>query len=81
MYLECYRLYQAKLREQKLKSWKDFCSSIESTNLWNAVYRYAAGKLRSKPTLSTLKAGNNNYTTDFQSTVNQLMEYFLSEDS
>lgn len=81
MYLECNRLYQAKLREQRLKSWKDFCSSIESSNPWNAVYRYTAGKLCSKPTLSTLKASNNNYTADIQSTVNQLMEYFLPEDN
>jgi ribonuclease HI len=81
LYLECNRLYQAKLREQKLKSWKDFCTSIESSNPWNAVYRYAAGKLRSKPTLSTLKISNNTYTTDIQSTVNQLMDNFIPEDS
>jgi hypothetical protein len=40
-----------------------------------------AGKLRSKPTLSTLKACNNTYTTDMQSTVNQLMDHFVHEDS
>ena len=79
--LECKRLYQAKLREEKLKSWKSFCSSTESSNPWNVVYRYAAGKLRSKPTLSTLKACNNTYTTDMQSTINQLMDHFVPEDS
>ena len=77
LYLECSRLYQAKLREEKLKSWKDFCSSTESSNPWNAVYRYAAGKLRSKPTLSTLKANNNTYTSDSQSTTNQLMDDWM----
>ena len=51
LYLECNRLCLAKLREEKQKSWKDFCSSTESSNPWNAVYRYAAGKLRSKLTL------------------------------
>ena len=42
LYLECNRLYQAKLREEKLKSWKDFCSSTDNYNPWNAVYMYAA---------------------------------------
>ena len=80
-YLECNRIYQTKLREEKLQSWKDFCSSIESSNPWNGVYRYAAGKLRSKPILTTLKTGNNSYTTDMQSTINQMTEHFVPEDS
>ena len=81
MYVQCNRIYQVKLREQKLNSWKEFCSSIDSTNPWNALYRYAAEELRNKSTLSTVKADNNNYTTDLQSTVNQRMDYFLHEDS
>ena len=81
LYLKSNRFYQAKLNEEKLKSWKDFCSSTESSNPWNTVYRYAAEKLRSKPTLSTLKASNNTYTTDSQSTLNQLMNHFIPEDS
>jgi len=81
LYLEYNRLYQAKLREEKLKPWKDFCSSTEISNPWKAVYRYAAKKLRSKSILSTPKAINNTYTTDSHSTINQLMAHFISEDS
>ena len=81
LYLKSNRFYQAKLNEEKLKSWKDFCSSTESSNPWNTVYRYAAEKLRSKPTLSTLKASNNTYTTDWQNTINQLMDHFIPEES
>ena len=29
----------------------------------------------------TLKTGNNNYTTDMQSTINQMSEHFVPEDS
>jgi hypothetical protein len=61
-YHEGNRIYQAKLREEKMRSWKEFCTSTDSTNPWNAVYRYAAGKQRSKPTLSTLKMNDNTYT-------------------
>ena len=81
LYLECNRLYQAKLREEKLKSWKDVCSSTDSSNPRNAVYRYAAGRLRSKSTLTTLKACNNTYATDMQSTINRLMDHFVHEDN
>ena len=81
LYPEFHRLYQSKLQEEKLKSWKYFCCSTDSSNPWNAVYRYAAGKLRSNPTLSTLNARNDIYTTDTQSTINQLMDRFIAEDS
>jgi len=42
------------------------------------VYRYAAGKLRG---LSTLKTNNDTYTDDIQSTINQMMDYFIPEDT
>jgi hypothetical protein len=40
----------------------------------------APGKLCSKPTLSTLKACNNTYTTNMQSTINWLMDRYVPED-
>jgi hypothetical protein len=84
-YQESNRIYQAKLREAKSKSWKDFCSRTQNSNPWNLVYRYAAGKIRSTLTWTTLKANNNTYnntyTADIQSTLNQLMDYFIPEDS
>ena len=75
------RHYQTKLRQEKLKSWKEFCSRTENSNPWNAVYRLATGKLQHKTTLSTLKTRNDIFTTDIESTFNQMMEYFIPEDS
>jgi hypothetical protein len=80
-YLEGNRTYRAKLREEKIRSWKEFCTSADSTNPWNAVFRYAAGKLHKKPTLSTLKMSENTYTTDTVSTVDRLMDQFIPEDN
>ena len=82
-YQECNRIYKTKLGEEKLQCWKDFCSNTntESSNLWNRVYRYVAGRLRNKFILATLKTGNNNYITDMQSTINQMTEHFVPEDS
>jgi hypothetical protein len=80
-YHKCNRMYQKKLREEKLQSWRDFCSNTDSSNPWNGVYRYAAGKLQSKLILTTLRTGNDSYTTDMQSTINQMIEHFIPEDS
>jgi hypothetical protein len=80
-YQEGNRHYQAKLRQQKLKSWKEFCSRTENSNPWNAVYRLVTGKLQYKTTLSTLKTRNDIYTTDIESTFNQMMGHFIPEDS
>jgi len=67
-YQEGKRHYQAKLEEEKLKSWKEFCSHSADSNPWNAVYKLALGKLQSKTTLSTLKPQNGTYTSDIVST-------------
>lgn len=80
-YQESNRTYQAKLREAKSISWKEFCSRTQDSNPWNLVYRYAAGKIQNKLTWTTLKADNNTYTADIQSTLNQLMDYFTPDDS
>ena len=80
-YQEGKRHYQAKLQEEKLKSWKEFCSHITDSNPWNAVYKLASGKLQSKTTLSTLKTQNGTYTMYIVSTMKHIMEYFIPEDS
>jgi len=64
-----------------LKSWKDFCTGTQSSNPCNSVYRYAAGKVRGALNFSTLEANNNTHTADIQSTLDQLMDHFIPEDS
>jgi len=61
----------------------DFCSktNTESSNPWNGAYRYAAGRQSNKLILTTLNKGNNNYTTDMETTINQVIKHFFPEDS
>jgi len=82
-YQESNRIYQMRLREEKLQSWKDFCSNTnsESSNPWNGAYRYAAGRQRNNLILTTLNTGNNNYTTDMETTIIQMIEHFVPEYS
>jgi hypothetical protein len=81
LYQEGNKHYQAKLRDDKLKSWKGYCSRTLSSNPWNAVYRLTSEKLQSKTTLTTLKTRNGIYTTDIVNTINQMMDNFVPEDS
>jgi hypothetical protein len=61
LYQEGKRQYHAKLQEEKLKSWKDFCSHTVGPNPWNAVYKLASGKMHSNTTLSTLMTHNETF--------------------
>lgn len=79
-YREGNMLYQGKLRQAKLNSWKDFCSRTIESNPWNAVYRLATRKLHNKTTLSTFMTPSGSYTTDLEGTINQVMDHFIPED-
>jgi hypothetical protein len=57
-----------------------FWSNTESSSPWNGVHKYTAGKLRSNHILTTLKT-DNNYTTDMQSKIKQMIEHFVPEES
>ena len=72
-----------RLRDEKLQSWKIYCSNTnsESSNPWNGAYRYAAGRQRNKLILTTHNTGNNNYTTDMETTINRMIQHLVPEDS
>ena len=71
---------QAKLQQQKLKSWKQFCTKTSNSNQWNAVYKLAAGKLHNQTGLSTRQTQDGTYTTNMASTLQHLMDNFIPED-
>jgi hypothetical protein len=43
LYYEGKRQYQAKLQEEKLRSWKEFCSQSTDSIPWNSVYEWLQG--------------------------------------
>jgi hypothetical protein len=46
--------YQARIKNGKIQSWKQYCSKRLSTNPWNIVYKSAAGKVSSNKIMETL---------------------------
>ena len=47
--------YQAAIKREKFKSWKEFCNLTSATNPWNAVYKLASNKAKSSQSLTTLQ--------------------------
>jgi len=38
--------YQAAIKREKFKSWKEYCNFTSATNPWNAVYKLASNKIK-----------------------------------
>jgi len=40
-YIEEKRKYQARIKHEKMNSWKEFCNATASKNTWSQVYKLA----------------------------------------
>jgi hypothetical protein len=54
-YLASKAEYTAAIRQEKSKSWKEFCNVTSAINRWNAIYKMAAGKTKHAAHITTLK--------------------------
>jgi len=54
--------YQARIKNAKIQSWKQYCNKTLSTNLWNIVYKSAAGKVCSNQIMTTLQKADGSQT-------------------
>ncbi|KAJ4440378.1 hypothetical protein ANN_08519 [Periplaneta americana] len=79
-YEEAKRGYQTTIQQEKIKSWKEYCSITTITNPRNAMYKIASGKIRNSCTLSTLRKGDGTYTKGLADTMNHMMNQFTQDD-
>jgi hypothetical protein len=75
-YFQEKRKYEATLRKAKAQSWKQYCNATT----WNMVYKFAAGKMRSCSTLSTIMRPDGTVTSGMAETLNVIMEHFTPTD-
>jgi hypothetical protein len=66
--------YQAKTKNAKIQSWKEYFNKISSTNPWNIVCKSAGGKIKSSQIMSTLKKVNGLHTEDLQETIQVILQ-------
>jgi hypothetical protein len=79
-YLQEKRKYEAKLRNTKMNSWKQYCNATTTSNPWNAVYKLAKGNLKSSISLSTIRKPDGTITTDTADTIRFMIDSFTPTD-
>jgi len=72
--------YQAAIKSEKLKSWKEFCTLTTSTNPWNVVYKLATNKLKTSPTMTTIQKTDVSYTASLEETMQVMLDYHVAVD-
>jgi len=80
-YIEEKRKYQARIKHEKLNSWKEFCNVTASTNPWSQVYKLVSGKMRPKSIMTTLTKPDGSETTSIQETMEVLLDHLFEEDN
>jgi len=73
--------YQAAIKREKLKSWKEFCTITTSTNPWNVVYKLATNKLKSSPTMTTIQKTDGSYTESLEETMQVILDHHIAVDN
>jgi len=72
--------YQAAIKREKFKSWKEYCNLTSATNPWNAVYKLASNKAKRSQPLSTLQKSDGSLTTDLKETITYMLDYLIPKD-
>lgn len=80
-YIEEKKKYQAAIRKEKTKSWKQHCTITTPNNPWNDVYRLAAGKTRESLMLTTLIKSDGTRTANMDETLQTMMDQLIPEDN
>ena len=72
--------YQAKIKNAKIQSWKQYCNKTSATNPWIIVYKSAAGKIKNGQIMSTLQKTNGSHTSDLRETIQCILENLIPID-
>jgi hypothetical protein len=72
--------YQATIKKEKIKSWKEYCNLTPSTNPWNAIYKLATNKTKKSQTMTTLKKLDRSLMSNLNETVKVMSDYLILED-
>jgi hypothetical protein len=72
--------YQAAMKREKLKSWKEFCTLTTSTNPWNVVYKLATNKLKSSLTVTTIQKPDVSKQS-LEETMQVIPDYHIAVDN
>ncbi len=72
--------YQAKIKNAKIQSWKEYCKKVSFTNLWNIVYKSTAWKINKSQIMSTLQKAKGLHTEELRGTIECILDYLIPKD-
>jgi ribonuclease HI len=73
--------YQAAVRKEKTRSWKEYCTTTSPLNPWNEVYKLASNKIRSKTTITTLQKPDGTNTESTEETLRFILHQLTPDDN
>ena len=79
-YYEEKTTYQATIKREKLKSWKEYCNLTPCADPWNAVYRLASNKTKRIQTMTTLQKPDGSLTSDRNETLKVVIDRLTPND-
>jgi hypothetical protein len=72
--------YQAAVRKEKTRSWKEYCTITSPFNPWNELYKLTYNKIRSKTTITTLQKPDGTKTESTEETLRLFMDQLTPDD-
>jgi len=63
-YTKAKKEYQAAIKREKIRSWKQHCTTTSPNNPWNEIYKLANNKTRSKQIITIRKPDGKNRNND-----------------
>jgi hypothetical protein len=72
--------YQAKIKREKLKSWKEYCNLTPCANPWNAVYKLASNKTKRSLKMTNLQKSDGSLTSDLNETLKVMIDHLTPND-
>jgi hypothetical protein len=65
-YLEGKAKYAATIKNEKTRSWKEYCNMTSSAKPWNGVYKIAVGKRSNNTQITTLRKPDGSLTAEIK---------------
>jgi protein required for attachment to host cells len=79
-YTKAKKEYQAAIKGEKMRSWKQCGTATSPNNPWNEIYKLANNKTRSKQFITTMRKPDGTKTETMAETIQLIMDQLILED-
>jgi len=80
-YTKAKKEYQAAITTEKIRSWKQYCTTTSPNNPWNEVYKIANNRTRSKQMITILQKSDETKTDTMIEALQLMLDQLVPEDN